>query len=565
MKKLLFHELLLLSETERSARSVKFFEDVTVIKAENDYGKSCLLKSLYMAFGATPYNVHPSWKELDVTLLLFFSVDDSRYSILKAGDQYSLFDSEDNHIHSFANVTRELGPALADLFDFHLQLINSSNNETQQATPAFLFLPYYIDQDRGWIENWSSFESLRQFKKSRAEIAAYHSGLKPNEWYLAKAEKQQYEDTRKGLRDERAVLTRVLDKLEILMKEAQFDFDIENYQKEIKLLLSECNRLKQKEENIRDELRQIESQRALIRRQIEVTEAAAGELNLDFKFLAENFDDEVECPLCGAEYHNSFGERFGIAADEDGLRSLLIDLRDELTKWDSKLDNTILSKDKVSDKIMNISEILEIKQGEVRLKDILQSEGKKEVRKVLREEKDELNLKIGEADEKIEDAELEMKKFTNRKRMKEIREFYCDRMKHFLQLLNVTALKEKDFKKIDSKIKETGSDLPRALLAYYFAILKTIEKYSSAAFCPIILDSPKQQDQDPDNWKIMLEFIRDHRPPSSQLIIGLVDDSDIDLGGGIITLSDHRQLLQKDSYDQIAKRIRPFIDASFTN
>lgn len=562
MKKLLFHELLLLSEKERTARSVTFSKNVTVIKAENDYGKSCLLKSLYMVLGATPQNVHPSWKQLDVTLLLYFSVDDVHYRMLKAGGQYSLFDSNDNHINSFVNVTHELGPALADLFEFHLQLTNNSNRESQQATPAFLFLPYYIDQDHSWIDNWSSFERLTQFRGHRNAIATYHSGLRPNEYYQAKSQKQHYEDVRQELRDERAVIIRVLEKIERLMKDTQFDFDIANYSLEIEQLLTECNTLRKKEERIRDDLRKLETQRVLIRRQIELTEAAADELNLDFNYSANDLEDEVECPICGAEYHNSFAERFGIAADEDSLRSLLIDLRDELKTCDTNFEKTKTLENNVVTSIDHITEILEVKQGEVRLKDVLKSEGKKEVRVVLRKEKDELNLKIGEVDGQIEDAESEMKQYKNRKREAEIKEYYRGHMKNFLQQLEVTALKEEDYKQIDSKIKESGSDLPRALLAYYFAILKTIEKYSSTTFCPIILDSPKQQDQDDKNWKTMLEFIRDHKPLNSQLIIGLVDDSGIDLGGEVVTLNNKRQLLQKNSYDQVAKRLRPFIDAS---
>ena len=52
----------------------------------------------------------------------------------------------------------------------------------------------------------------------------------------------------------------------------------------------------------------------------------------------------------------------------------------------------------------------------------------------------------------------------------------------------------------------------RGLLAYYYSILHLMKEHSTAAFCPIIIDSPNQQDQDFVNLKKMLGFIRDKRP-----------------------------------------------------
>lgn len=98
------------------------------------------------------------------------------------------------------------------------------------------------------------------------------------------------------------------------------------------------------------------------------------------------------------------------------------------------------------------------------------------------------------------------------------------------------------------------------MLAFYFAILKTIEKFSTTTICPIVIDSPKQQDQDDENWKRMLEFIRDQRPTDAQMILGLVDEVGIDMGGDVIELKDERQLLQKDQFEDVAAEVRMYID-----
>ncbi len=147
MKRLRFHELQLLAESEKTARAVSFDKPVTVIKGQNDRGKSCLIKSLYTPLGATPSVVHPKWEKLNVTLHLSFSIDSVRYSILKVGRQYTLFDAQHAVMGQYTRITSGLGPRLANLFDFHLELTNASTRQPQQATPALLFLPFYFDQD----------------------------------------------------------------------------------------------------------------------------------------------------------------------------------------------------------------------------------------------------------------------------------------------------------------------------------------------------------------------------------------------------------------------------------
>jgi hypothetical protein len=139
-------------------------------------------------------------------------------------------------------------------------------------------------------------------------------------------------------------------------------------------------------------------------------------------------------------------------------------------------------------------------------------------------------------------------------------------MDNYLQKLDVTELDEESYKEVDCTIKESGSDKPRALLAFYFAILKTIEQFSTTTtFCPIVIDSARQQEQDGVHWRKMLEFMRDTRPDDAQMIVGLVDDLDIPLGGPVVTLTAERQLLQHDHYDAVVARLRPFIDATLAD
>jgi putative DNA primase/helicase len=106
------------------------------------------------------------------------------------------------------------------------------------------------------------------------------------------------------------------------------------------------------------------------------------------------------------------------------------------------------------------------------------------------------------------------------------------------------------------------SDLPRALLAYYYSILYLIRGNESGTFCPVVIDSPNQQDQDLPNLKKMLTFIHDRRPKDSQLVLGLVDDCGVSFDGDVIELTQKHALLNKDDYDQVAEEVRQLQDAA---
>jgi hypothetical protein len=130
----------------------------------------------------------------------------------------------------------------------------------------------------------------------------------------------------------------------------------------------------------------------------------------------------------------------------------------------------------------------------------------------------------------------------------------------YLSRLKVDRLGEASYRRIDSKIQESGSDQPRALLAYYFSILQVIRSFSSSStICPIVIDSPNQQDQDSENLRTMLEFIRDNRPQNTQLILAVAEDLGVTFDGATINLQTRNSVLDEKEYIPVHDIIRPLI------
>ena len=126
--------------------------------------------------------------------------------------------------------------------------------------------------------------------------------------------------------------------------------------------------------------------------------------------------------------------------------------------------------------------------------------------------------------------------------------------------MNVHTLNSSGFSDIPLSIKAQGSDTPRALLAYYYAILYTAKEFTTLPLFPLIIDSPNQQDQDATNRHKIIKFIFENTPDEYQLILGTVDLHGVDYDGHTISPGKKLKLLDQDEYDDCYGVIAPLID-----
>lgn len=554
-------ELLLLSLKEKTARRIPFDAKTTVIKGSNQTGKSCLIKSIYRCFGATPQNIHPRWKDAKVHGVITFELNDVTYRILEEGKRYTVFDANNNVINGFESVTSGMGPFIANLLGFLLRLPDRAN-QLRTPPPAYIFLPFYVDQDAGWSQAWNSFARLNQFSNWKKALAEYYTGIKPNEYYWAKGEAEALQLELKPLLDKHAVLRAVLLDLERRLKLAEFSLDIEKYSEEIRELLIHCDGLRKKEEEIKTDLVKYYNQKTVLEAQVAIARNTLNELHEDYEFITTKLqEDHVDCPTCGQGYSNDFFSRFAIAKDEDRCHELLSELSDDLEATNRQIEAGNRKYSDVSADIANVNAILQRKQGEVQLKDLIESEGRREVQNIVRKDLGDLAKSISELEEQIRILRARMEAFDNKEHRQEVTRQFRASMREFLFDLEVHTLPYNRLT-VDSRINETGSDTPRALLAYYFSILRLLQKFSTSTFCPIVIDSPNQQDQDAVNLKKMLDFIRKSRPEDSQLVLAMVDDSCIDFGGKVIELTEKYSLLLESEFEDVGEEVRPLLSKS---
>lgn len=564
MTSLRISEILLVSQVERRSRRVRFDDRRTIVIGKNDTGKSVLLKSIYHTFGAEPARVHPRWLKAEPTAVVSFSVDGADYRILRRDRHFALFSGNDDLIGRYDGVTNGIGPALAELTGFGLKLVDRQG-QSITPPPAFQFLPFYVDQDASWTQNWSSFAQLAQFAKWKRNVVEYHLGIRDNRYYELLGERESARRAQQDLKGQLELLRSLRRESQRRLGAVEFSLDLEAFRGEIDDLIAECEALQRVEESLKQRLSEQSSRKLDLEQQIGAISSSLLELERDRQFATSNLsEEEVECPTCGAHYENAFAERFAIAQDESRLREFLVDLQNDLADVSEMIAATRGEFSNQRSEASKVRGVLRARQQGVTLESILEQRGRQEFHSALRARIDGLYRDIRDSDERLQRIQREVSEgeAEARKRRQDVGGAYERRMRRYADALNVDTLDEKTFASPLSKVRDTGSDVPRALMAYYYSVLHIMRDRAPAAFAPIVIDSPNQQAQDPENLQVFLEFIVREQPKDSQLVLGVEDAYEVDLGGTWVHLEEKLQLLQDESFAQDADEVNELLRIS---
>jgi predicted nucleic acid-binding Zn-ribbon protein len=560
MKKLLLEELILVSHRERKARIVEFDQKVTILMGQNDVGKSSILKSIYYTLGAEPTIINSSWRSANIISCLIFTIDGRKFTIIRHGKTFALFNSSGEILLLTNSVTKELGPMLAELLDFNL-VLTSKQDEAIIPPPAYIFLPFYIDQDKGWQQTWSSFKNLAQFKDWRKGVINYHSGIRPKKYYEVKGQSEALKINRNTLQLERCATETTFERMRRDQQTVSVDFDPQALERRISALLREGESLYKYQIEVRQELSDLISRRATVKDQINIAKSALAELDKDYAYIRGQAEDSIQCPTCGTYHENSFTNRFSLVDDRESCRLFLTEAKADLEKLNASVENGRRKLVFTDDKIARIQRLLEEQKEGLSLKDFIDSESEKKLEFLMNSRINELSEEISGIDRKIASHERELKRLQDPKRKKEIEGFYLNNMVNHLRMLRVGNINTRDVQPIDCLIKTSGSDQPRAVLAYVYAYLKTITKYSTSLVAPLVVDAPLQQEPDAENRQKIVEFLFRERPNDIQMVLGIVSLFGAQPQGKIIELGEKYQVLQSREYDSAAQRIRPLEDA----
>ena len=200
--------------------------------------------------------------------------------------------------------------------------------------------------------------------------------------------------------------------------------------------------------------------------------------------------------------------------------------------------------------------MLQNTSGELTLQDIIRSQASKEVEYTFDQQIEELAQEIDYLNVSRHKLVIEMSEYANKKRTTEINSEFKQHLKFAQTELGIKNPFVGDATKYYSITKnETGSRAPRSVLAYHYALLKTIESRSSVPMLPVLIDSPKQQDPDKSITKKIFDLCVNGLSKDNQLIICSVSfDRNID-EYKTLEMTNKYSLLTEDLYDEVYEQI----------
>lgn len=556
MKKLTFKTLFLLSKKAQRARKIEFDPEVNVITGDNDTGKSSLLKSLYHTFGASPINTPTNWDETSEISAVEFELDKSTYILLRHKTMFALFDKKKTLLGKYEGIGREsgIGAVLADMFGFSIQMQDKSG-KSRLLPPAYFFLPFCIDQDSGWHKLWESYAGLQQFSDYKTMMINYHIGILPKRYFDIKQRIDEISKDVEPIKLERNAVIEAQKRFKT--NDAIFDMDLNAFKQETQSLVLACQKLREKEEKYKSDLSELEKQSFMLKRQAEIAETARVELEKDHKYvLAQTSKGHIECPTCGTEFQNAITKRFKLVEDVEMCHRLVLDLCGQQKAVEGKISLLNEGCNQNQKELSELQSLLEAKNGEMTLKDIIGSESKKEVRRLLREDIERFGKIIEKLQMELDELKAERLNIQDKSRIQKINNSYSQKLRDFLTALDVSTVSQTQCEKPTSKLNTAGSDLPRALLAQYYSILHVMAEFSPDYLpCPLIVDSPLQQDPDYKNIKKIMQFVLEKRPKNCQLILGTVETHGLKYPGKTIELATKHRVLN----DQDFKVVNPLL------
>lgn len=563
MKRLKFKNIWLLSLAEKKGRTVSFKEDLTIIVGSNDVGKSTLIKSIYETLGCETKN-HPKWRDARVKSLLEFEVGGATFKILKDGRRYALFDIDGNVLDVYSSVTRELGPALANLMDFALRL-KTKSGEVITPTPAFIFLPYYIDQDLGWSKPLSSFESLQQFTFNRSDLVQYYTGIRTNKYYQIRMDMDSRRREIEELKNNWNSIDFTLRKFRGSVKNRVETINIDLFETETNKLIENYNSLRSDQAKYRKDISRLLSQRQALEAQIEAYKARIKEIEKDYQYSTRyEVSEEISCPTCGATYENDCISWLTIMQDIDEARDVLHQLEDDLQECRARIQKKSEQVIEIEGKVIELQSLMSVSKDNMSLNDVLLNIGSDNFVQFARSEHNKIAGDIISLEKEVELLERNLKLEDDKEKAREISDFYRRQISQYLGELSVDMQEPDYFERLDWKVTDTGSDLSRALLAYYYALTNTIYSFGFSSCCPIVIDAPMQQEQDAENRKKIFDFILTRRPEGSQLLLSFVDDDGLSVGSDNLAFTRKYSLLAEDEFEDVNQYVTPYLEKALS-
>jgi CRISPR/Cas system-associated exonuclease Cas4 (RecB family) len=559
MPNLKFKQLLILSNSAKSANQFHFQKLNLITAEDNSVGKSTLAKLLFWGLGCEP-ELDTTWKALDCSTIVSFEINDQVYDVKRYKNSVEI---RVNGIRTmYQKITGDFSQTMADILGFKALLPNQATGELEVPPPAYYFLPFYIDQKRSWSRAWDNFNGLGQYRSWKKTIIKYHVGLLTPEYFDFEIEKSIKKSNKTILVSEIDKINTTIQVVENIIPAqittAVSEVELDSMSLEIEKDLGELVR---KQEVVFDTYSSLQNSKSHLEHQKVIASRLAEEFDKDYVFAVERIDgDSLDCPLCGTTHDNSIYNKASIVHDKIQAEIQLEFINKEIDNVDKKFNQAKIELESIRDKIDQLNEkyLIEGNEENTSFSDIIVSIGGNSIKNTVIEFRKEKLNEIVDLDRAIQLANKSQKKLYSKEYIDDILSSFNALLSKYVKALEAEAvnLSQVNSPLSYSKIVTEGgaAENSRAILAYYLAVFSLVEKFGNEVVSPLVIDTPNQQEQSDNNYASIVNLILDTLSEKNQVIICAMSNAHLEplrKIANIIKL-DNDKLLSTEKYTAIA-------------
>ena len=552
MKEMYFDNILIADIVEKTAHFHKFEKGVNVVTSQDNHvGKSSLLKSLYFAMGAE-VDFDNVWNKNTKLYVVEFYIDEIKFRVARWQKAFALF-RETELILTTKSVSRGLAREFEKIFSFAVYMANKKTNKIELAPPAFTFMPYYIDQDRGWSGLYESFSNIGQYKKpDRIKSLYYHLGIYTRSTVELMAKIDTLKDKIEQLKAEEEKLRITIESLYGEIQNLVPADSIEELERNliipkewIVLLVSRIGETRNKIQSLETALYQHEHQLEVIQEYRKIKDGVS---------VCEDRDKIHICPKCGYSFDE---EIYSIVRSNYNLQN-----EDYMYKQIEQIISSIASElEKYKENYVSL--MGELKQQEQAYDEkqdsyevYLRQRGLQDSIKHFTEQLGEnVHEQEGHVKE-IKEINKELRKLPNKK---EVEKNYIENVRLNIIKLDAWNSAYEGNIKLLKPIKAQGTLENKIILAQMIGLFQTMQYFkTNTILFPLVVDSPRAKEASHTSSKDILNLIfeMDNLP---QVILATMDYSDFEnemkISAKVIVFSKKRKLLNGDTYREYQNTI----------
>ena len=552
MKAMYFDSILIADIVEKTAHFHKFEKGFNVVTSQDNHvGKSSLLKSLYFAMGAE-VDFDNVWNKNTKLYVVEFYIDEIKFSVARWQKAFALF-RETELILTTKSVSRDLARKFEKIFSFAVYMANKKTNKIELAPPAFTFMPYYIDQDRGWSGLYESFSNIDQYKKSdRIKSLYYHLGIYTRSTVELMAKRDTLKDKIEQLKAEEEKSRITIESLYAEIQNLLPADSIEELERNliipkerISLLVSRIGETRNKIQSLETALYQHEHQLEVIQEYRKIKDGVS---------VREDRDKIHICPKCGYSFDE---EIYSIVRSNYNLQNedyMYKQIEQIISSIASELEKYKESYVSLMDELKQQEQAYDEKQDSYEV--YLRQRGLQDSVRHFTEQLGENVYEQEEHGREIKEIDKELRKLPNKK---EIEENYIENVRLNIIKLDAWNSAYEGNIKLLKPIKAQGTLENKIILAQMIGLFQTMQYFrTNTILFPFVVDSPRAKEASHTSSKDILKLIfeMDNLP---QVILATMDYSDFEnemkRRAKVTVLSEKRKLLNGDTYREYQSAI----------